>query len=448
MDVNFKTNKEAPANRKSISLNRDDLSEGDLTFLFNICPSKRLQNGQLIALSSDANDFIFLIVKGSAFLSFRTEESSARIEFKEGSILHVSPLLGDRAASYELTADRDLTLLEITNDKSAYFPDKIKQIINNKIELSLSLIKSKLLYQNNILSKTVKAFSQYLSDIDLKFKNATASGIIQDLIKNIPKLPTFAFDLVSKLHDRSADTKDIVNTIQSDPSLASMVLKTINSSYYGFAEKITDVYRAVLLLGFNNIYQLVLSQGLASVMPKEPESLEIQKHSTLVSVISQEIAAMSGKVNPPSIATTALLHDIGRIVTLLLKLKYKNIAPLFDLLDSDQIGASLLRTWGLPESIYAVIEDQGKAVFIPPGGLKPEHRFDIAALYVGHTCHEIIILKKKPVGAFFSDCLVLLGFKPKSAADFAAQDILPSLMKNLRRFPEHVRNSFLGKVAQ
>jgi len=64
VDVNFKTNKEAPANRKSISLNRDDLSEGDLTFLFNICPSKRLQNGQLIALSSDANDFIFLIVKG------------------------------------------------------------------------------------------------------------------------------------------------------------------------------------------------------------------------------------------------------------------------------------------------------------------------------------------------------------------------------------------------
>ncbi len=65
-DVNFWNNKGAPANEGSASVSKDDLSESDLTFLFNACPARRFQSGQLIAGSSGSDDFIFLVIKRSA----------------------------------------------------------------------------------------------------------------------------------------------------------------------------------------------------------------------------------------------------------------------------------------------------------------------------------------------------------------------------------------------
>jgi HD-like signal output (HDOD) protein len=422
------------------------LHEGIANFLHSSCQARTFQAGDTIADAGSKKGLIYYLVKGSFSFELSMGDSSERFLLKENHFLAPSIFLGIPNTSFVIKGASEGRLLEIEADKLELFPERVQVAVLRELHLSDISFCGRLLLRNASMARNLAGLMNYVVSVDSRLKEATASQVIQDLISKIPKLPNFAFDLISKLQDRSVETKEVVSSIQSDPSLASLILKTINSSYYGLTEKISDLYRAVLLLGFNNIYQLILSQGLSSIMPKDPESLEIQAHSSLISVFSQEIATMSGKVNPPKVSTQALLHDIGKIVVLLLKNKYANIRPLFDLLDTSLIGARLLRAWGLPESICDVVEQQARAQFVPAQGLNSEYRTEMAVLYLAHVCHDHYAGDRPPVETFVGEYLSLLGFPSVSGREFAMEKLMPTLLAGFKRYPEHIRN-FVKKAA-
>ncbi len=408
-------------------------------FLVNNCSLKSFGNGDTIYHSGSNIEKIICILKGSLVFQLSGAQSSARLDLREGDVLRFFPLIEREILAYQVTAKGDAKILEIPTDKVVFFPDKVQIFLHKRLEIFVGRLINGFARYGWLLDSRLKGISNYIAAVDLRLKKATGSQIIQDLINKIPKLPNFAFDLISKLQDKSVETRDVVAGIQSDPSLASLVLKTVNSSYYGLAEKVTDVYHAVLLLGFNNIYQLILSQGLSSVMPKDQESLEIQRHSILLSVLSQELAVMSGRVSPPTASTLALLHDIGKIVVLLLKLKYTNISQLFELLDTSLIGSKLLRAWGLPDSIYGVIEEQNRAQFISPDAITQKYRNEVALLYIGHLCHDVLMGSQMLGEAFGPEYISFLGLKADSVRHLFEQRLMPSLMAGIKKYPEHVR---------
>lgn len=424
----------------------EGLPEGVVNFLNSACQARSFQAGATIADANSKKGLIFYLVKGSFALEISTGDFSERFLLRENHFLAPSFFLRIPNASFVIRGASEGKLLEIESDKLDLFPEKVQLAVFKELHLSDISLCGKLVLRNSAAARSLKGLSNYVASVDSRLTEATGSQVIQELISKIPKLPNFAFDLISKLQDRSVETKEVVSGIQSDPSLASLILKTINSSYYGLTEKISDLYRAVLLLGFNNIYQLILSQGLSSIMPKDPESLEIQAHSSLISVFSQEIATISGRVHPPKVSTQALLHDIGKIVVLLLKNKYANIRPLFDLLDSSLIGARLLRAWGLPESICDVVEQQARAQFVPAKGLKSEYRTEMAVLYLAHLCHDHYLGDRLPIETFAGDYMSLLGFPSTSGREFARDKLMPILLDGLKRYPELVRN-FVKKKA-
>jgi HD-like signal output (HDOD) protein len=286
--------------------------------------------------------------------------------------------------------------------------------------------------------------NQYLTSFiqisEVKKKDIIKSELIQNVIQKIPKLPTYTGNLLAKLLDENTSIQEIAEPIQQDPSLAGIVLKNVNSAYYGLQNKISNIQQAIVYLGFNNVYHIILNDAIKNVIPASKEFYEVQDHSTVISIISHEISRLSKKSKPLNLTTIGILHDIGKIVVLLLKRKYPNIQELFDLLDDAAIGASLLESWDLPACVFQVIEHQHVPEFCAPEKLEQPYRDDIAILYLAHVYYDLLVKNTTFSTIYLPEYISMLGLPYKDALRFYQEAILPTLLKNQKRLPETIRH--------
>ena len=90
----------------------------------------------------------------------------------------------------------------------------------------------------------------------------------EDLVKNIDEMPPLSkvAMVIQGLYARGAyhvDIKKLVRMIEADVMLTANILKTINSSYYGFRNQIISISQAVTLLGTQQIYGLVIEYAIS-----------------------------------------------------------------------------------------------------------------------------------------------------------------------------------------
>jgi HD-like signal output (HDOD) protein len=195
------------------------------------------------------------------------------------------------------------------------------------------------------------------------------------------------------------------------------------------------------LLGFNNIYRLVLDKSIQGIMPRTEESRAIQEHSYVVSVFAYEIARLSGKVAPPLAVTVGLLHDVGKSVVLLFKQRHPELATSFDLLDPSAVGAGVLASWRLPTDIVKIVEEQSRFAYTSPDQMSQEYRHAIAALYLAHGCCNLLTenVNESTPGIFADEYLADLGFQSSSLKDFYLEIVHPAIVKEKKSLPEPIR---------
>ena len=78
-------------------------------------------------------------------------------------------------------------------------------------------------------------------------------------IKDIPTLPTIIFELNKDLANPDTSIAKVSETIEKDQAMALKILKLVNSAFYGFKSKISNVKSAVVLLGFNAVRNAIVS---------------------------------------------------------------------------------------------------------------------------------------------------------------------------------------------
>ena len=88
------------------------------------------------------------------------------------------------------------------------------------------------------------------------------SEIVRKIIKKIPRLPSFASTLIIRLAEKNISLREATDLIKQDPSSVAVVLKAVNSSFYGLRQKVSDVNHALVLIGFSRMYQLIIAEGL------------------------------------------------------------------------------------------------------------------------------------------------------------------------------------------
>ncbi len=193
-------------------------------------------------------------------------------------------------------------------------------------------------------------------------------------LKKFPLPSGAAFKLSELLRDPYADSREVAAIAATDPVLSARLLAIVNSAYFRprSGKKVTSIHQAILLLGFNQVrnllFQTLLEHAVSKHSPLSKEEIErIWIHSAIVSVIAGFLA--KERDLPSGLALTAgLMHDIGKF-----------FLPYFDscdegsclfqeedlppLIQEEQrygfnhtvIGAVLCHIWNLPQEIRQTV---------------------------------------------------------------------------------------------
>ena len=195
------------------------------------------------------------------------------------------------------------------------------------------------------------------------------------LLESLPTLPMVALKLGELIHARRSSVQQVAEVLRADPSLSAKLLRLVNSAYFGIPGGVTDVARAIPFIGFNTIYQLVLSVSVLETL-KTPAGMNFDPramwlHSLAVASAARVIGEDLRHPDPGSLFTAGLLHDMGKIAL-------AKVAPAafigavelaraeglssveaerrLGLPSHDRVGSDLARRWRLPAALSVPIE--------------------------------------------------------------------------------------------
>lgn len=203
---------------------------------------------------------------------------------------------------------------------------------------------------------------------------------IQKMLGKIDKLPTLPF-VVTALNDliRNPQTSaaDIHKIIMKDQSLSSRILKLVNSSFYGFSERISSISHAIVILGFNTVKNVALTASVFDMFSKDKEPnvhfdhKAFWLHSLGVAATARLLATKVKLPGVEDIFVAGLLHDIGKMVLdqyahdkfvdILKMVHEKNMlikdaeAEILNGVNHAQVGAWLGMKWKLPTGLVQMV---------------------------------------------------------------------------------------------
>ena len=144
--------------------------------------------------------------------------------------------------------------------------------------------------------------------------------IVLEVIQDIPTLPNVVYHLTRLMENPATSALQVSEVISRDQALTAKVLKLVNSAYYGFPRKINTVSQAVVILGYNNIRNLVFTTSVFDVVVKpngsEPlfNKVKFWEHSLGCAASAKIITKKMGFKKTEETFIAGLLHDLGKIV--------------------------------------------------------------------------------------------------------------------------------------
>jgi putative nucleotidyltransferase with HDIG domain len=138
-------------------------------------------------------------------------------------------------------------------------------------------------------------------------------------IEDLPTLPTILFEVNRLLEDINTSAKMLGETIGKDQSMVVKILKLVNSAFYGFRSRVSDISNALVLLGFNTVRNSIISVSIIEAFSGKNDLegfdiTEFWKHSIAVAVTSKQLAEKCRVEAPDNCFVAGLLHDIGKLV--------------------------------------------------------------------------------------------------------------------------------------
>lgn len=197
-----------------------------------------------------------------------------------------------------------------------------------------------------------------------------AEAIVRKL--QLPPCPRILASIGRELARENPDTQRIASEAALDVSSASTLLKTVNSAWFGLANKARSVQQAIAYLGLQRTSMLLAGLLLRNAFPTTHRQAMARfwEQSTQLAVTLAFYAGVLGRSDRDELHTFGLFRDTG---TAVLINRFDDYDPLATPANPDfgpsrteleqssfgtdhaVIGAVLARDWGLPEDMTDAI---------------------------------------------------------------------------------------------
>jgi len=146
----------------------------------------------------------------------------------------------------------------------------------------------------------------------------TEKRFIQRL-EYIPTLPIIFRKIIQTLNDPNSSAKDLKNVIVNDQSISAKVINLANSAYFGFNRRITEITKAIVVIGFKTVKNIVLSISIIDTVKKISDSREFDRtefwyNSVGTAQTTVNLGNFLNITNKESLFVCGLLHDIGKVM--------------------------------------------------------------------------------------------------------------------------------------
>lgn len=201
--------------------------------------------------------------------------------------------------------------------------------------------------------------------------NEQTNEKLEDVLNRLGRLPPLpeSIQRINRMIDSEQTTLDAVgHEIAKDYALSAQVLQLINSSFYGFSDRISSIKQAVVLLGLNVIRTLTGTSWVSEMIKDSSKGLH--HHSLATARTSYVLSGALSIGEPEEIASLGLLHDLGKAV--LAKFLPEDFQQVRNITDHNNIcfhqaelevlgvthavvAGRLLQKWNLPERVVQPI---------------------------------------------------------------------------------------------
>lgn len=227
-------------------------------------------------------------------------------------------------------------------------------------------------------------------------RDAAAITKALDRAPDLPSLPTVVAKVHSSLADPRTSATSIGDIVQQDQALTARILRLVNSAFYGFPQKINSVNRAIVILGFNKVREVLLTASVFEAFKGQGDARfdapGFWIHSLGTGIASQTVARQLKLPSVDDAFVAGLMHDLGKIVLA------QHLKPEFEAVSArvaaedclmveaedaalginhTAIGRALVERWNFPAALTAPIR------FHHSPALAREHRDLVHAVHLG-----------------------------------------------------------------
>src|SRR5574344_652100 len=185
----------------------------------------------------------------------------------------------------------------------------------------------------------------------------------------LPAMPNIMIRALNVIKDETTGIKDLSDIMSSDQSLTTKVLRVVNSAYYGLAQEITSIERALLIMGMKEANNIILAAAMRPMLTSQG-GRDLWAHYLKCAIGCEFLATKYKLIAPTEAFIVGFLHDFGKMLlnkkNTILFSKVKNLeANGIDVIEAEDalfktnhcdVGFILAKKWQLPLLIANTIK--------------------------------------------------------------------------------------------
>jgi HD-like signal output (HDOD) protein len=202
---------------------------------------------------------------------------------------------------------------------------------------------------------------------------------VQGALRDLPALPQVLTKILEETQRDDVSASELEDILSADQAVAARTLKVVNSAYYGLSKEVDSLSQATVVLGIQQIRNLVLSIGALNMLKSnDPKVRQLQQEFWLASIgtaFGAQTIARQRSLPLKDIELTflgGLLHDLGRLflfstlpdayakVDARMRDGARNLEAIERAIlgmSHTEVGGEMAKRWNFPEALVSFLQD-------------------------------------------------------------------------------------------